>query len=204
MSIDALRAVFAGRVGEPSLVEGREGVHPSGVLAPFYEDDGELYVLLTRRSWGLRSHTGEVSFPGGRADDGESAVDAALRESAEEIGLARTDVEVLGELDHLMTVTSSSFIVPLVGVLPGGHPTDLTANPAEVDAVLHVPVAELLLDEVFREELWDFGPSAGASGAWRSIYFFELFGDTVWGATAAMLRQLLSLLLGLDAGIDHP
>jgi 8-oxo-dGTP pyrophosphatase MutT (NUDIX family) len=207
-SLDRLRTVFDGRVGAPSVVEGRTGVAASGVLAPFYEHDGELFVLLTRRSWDLRSHTGEVSFPGGRADAGESPAAAALREATEEIGLDAADVEVLGELDHLMTVTSGSFIVPFVGLLPGGRPEGLVANPDEVEAVLHVPVAELLLDEVYREEQWDFSglsPEWSGEDAFRPIYFFELVGDTVWGATAAMLRQLLGLLLGIgDTGIDHP
>ena len=150
-------------------------------------------MLLTRRSQDLRAHQGEVSFPGGRTDPGEALVDAALREADEEVGLDPSTVEVLGELDHLMTITSRSFIVPFVAVLPGG-PAGLVANPAEVDAVLFVPVAELLLDEVYREERWNWERRRDAASA---IFFFELVGDTVWGATAAMLRQLLGLALGL-------
>lgn len=204
-----LRDAFEGRVGRPSFVEATGTVNPSAVLAPFYELDGDLRVVLTRRSWGLRSHTGEVSFPGGRVDDGETVREAALREAREEISLDPGTVEILGELDHLMTVTSQSFIVPYVGLLadvPALHP-----NPDEVDAVLHVPVRELLLDEVYREEHWVFDtpspwvrPDAIAEGpVERSIFFFELVGDTVWGATAAMLRHLLGIALGLDTGIDH-
>jgi 8-oxo-dGTP pyrophosphatase MutT (NUDIX family) len=154
-------------------------------------------VILTRRGQDLRSHRGEVSFPGGLAEPGESLVGAALREAEEEVGLLPDTVEVLGELDHLRTVSSRSFIVPHVGVVAGGRP-DLRPNPAEVEAVLLVPVAELLLDEVYREERWMW------DGQERSIFFFELVGDTVWGATAAMLRQLLALALGHDAGIEHP
>jgi 8-oxo-dGTP pyrophosphatase MutT (NUDIX family) len=204
-----LRDAFEGRVGLPSFVEATRNVNPSAVLAPFYELDGDLRVVLTRRSWGLRSHTGEVSFPGGRVDDGETVREAALREAREEISLDPSTVEILGELDHLMTVTSQSFIVPHVGLLPD-VPT-LHPNPDEVDAVLHVPVRELLLDEVYREEHWVFdtpppwvNPDAIAEGpVERSIFFFELVGDTVWGATAAMLRHLLGIALGLDTGIDH-
>jgi hypothetical protein len=103
---------------------------------------------------------------------------------------------VLGELDHLMTITSRSFIVPFVALLPE-RPAGLVPNPTEVDAVLFVPVAELLLDEVFREERWNW------DGAERPIFFFELVGDTVWGATAAMLRHLLGTALDLKTGIDH-
>jgi 8-oxo-dGTP pyrophosphatase MutT (NUDIX family) len=163
----------------------------SAVLAPLYEVDGELHVVLTRRTWDLRSHQGEVSFPGGRQDDGDADLWAtALRESREEIALDTSRVECLGELDHLATITSRSFIVPYVGALPDGRP-DTVANPAEVSAVLHVPVAELLDPAIYREERWTF-PWAED----RPIFFFELVGDTVWGATGAMLRQLLGFVTG--------
>jgi 8-oxo-dGTP pyrophosphatase MutT (NUDIX family) len=163
------------------------------VLVPIYpDDDGMLSVLLTRRSWNLRTHKGEVSFPGGRTEPGESASEAAIREAFEEVGVAPSSVEPLGELDHLTTVTRRAYIVPVVGLLPG--PPELTVNTAEVDAALLVPLAELLTPEVFREERW-------GTGEWsRPVYFFELVGDTVWGATAALLRQLLSRVLEVDHG----
>ena len=206
IGLDRLETCFAGRVGAPSAVEDQEEVRPSAVLACLWEHDGNTEVLLTRRSLGLRSHRGEVAFPGGRSDPGESLVDAALREAGEEVGLDLDTVTVLGELDHLMTVTSRSFIVPFVALLPG-RPVGLVANPGEVDALLFTPVEELLLDEVYREERWTWPqPPAwvGGDGATeRPIFFFELVGDTVWGATGAMLRQLLGIALGLDVGIDH-
>lgn len=209
IDLAALRRTFAGRVGASSVVEGSEEVRPSAVLACFWEGTDGLEVLLTRRSAHLRAHRGEMSFPGGRSEPGEAIVDAALREAHEEVGLDLTTVEVLGELDHLMTVTSRSFIVPLVATLPG-PPQGLVANPTEVDEVRFASVPELLLDEVYREEVWTWP----ASPMWgdgdepgipveRPIFFFELVGDTVWGATASMLRQLLGLALGLPTGIDH-
>jgi len=210
VSAQTLRDVFTGRVGASSIVESEGTVQPSAVLAPFYELDGELHVILTRRSWDLRSHTGEVSFPGGRVELGESVREAALREAHEEIRLDPATVEILGELDHLMTVTSRSFIVPHVALLP--DVPELHPNPSEVDAVLHVPVHELLLDDVYREEHWIFEtpppwipPDAVVPDgpAERAIFFFELVGDTVWGATAAMLRHLLGLALDLGVGINH-
>ena len=161
----------------------------SAVLAPLYEHDGELYVVLTRRTWEMRAHSGEVSFPGGRQDEGEDLWATALREAREEIRLDAAGIEPLGELDHLATITSRSFIVPYVAALPGRP--DTVANPAEVSEVLHVPIAELLDPAIFREERWTF-PWAED----RPIFFFELVGDTVWGATGAMLRQLLGLATG--------
>jgi 8-oxo-dGTP pyrophosphatase MutT (NUDIX family) len=146
--------------------------------------------VLTRRSPELRSHTWEISFPGGRADDGESAWQTALREAQEEIALDPSVVRPIGELDRFVTVGSRSLVHPVVGVLDGRP--ELEPAPAEVDLILHVTLAELVLDEVFREELWPIGD------AWRPITFFELHGNTVWGATAAMLRQLLGVSLGVE------
>jgi 8-oxo-dGTP pyrophosphatase MutT (NUDIX family) len=170
----------------------------SAVLAPVYEQEGDLYVVLTRRAWEMRAHSGEVSFPGGRQDEGEDLWGTALREAHEEIALDATEVESLGELDHLATITSRSFIVPYVAALPGRP--DTVANPTEVSEVLHVRVAELLDPAIFREERWTF-PWAED----RPIFFFELVGDTVWGATGAMLRQLLGLATGTvrRGELDH-
>lgn len=189
LAVDDVRAALA-HAGPPLLspLEGT-GVRASAVLAPLYDEDGEAHVVLTRRAAHLRSHRGEVSFPGGGQEGDEVLLDTALREADEETALDPSSVEIIGELDHLQTVTSRSFIVPYVGVLPG-RPS-LRANPHEVDTILHVPLRELLLDEVFREERWGLPPLD------RPLWFFELVGDTVWGATAAMLRNLLALSLGV-------
>lgn len=189
---ERLRAAFEGRVGLESPVE-RAGAAPSAVLVPIHPDDrGELRVVLTRRSDRMRHHTGEVSFPGGRVEPGESMVQAALREASEEVALDPDGVSPLGELDHLTTVTRRAYITPVVAWLPE-HPR-LTPSEAEVAAILHVPLQELLEPGVYREERW------GSAANGRPVYFFELYGDTVWGATAAMLRQFLAIALDLDAG----
>ncbi|HUP72713.1 MAG TPA: CoA pyrophosphatase [Acidimicrobiales bacterium] len=166
---------------------GGESDHRSAVLVPLYDDGGEVYVVMTRRSPHLRKHRWEVSFPGGRRDeDDESLWHTARRETYEEIGLDQSVPRLIGELDRFVTVSSVSLVSPLVAVLPG-RPTDLVPSPHEVEAILHVPVSELLLDDVFREEMWPIDE------IYRPITFFELDGDTVWGATAAMLRQLLAI-----------
>jgi 8-oxo-dGTP pyrophosphatase MutT (NUDIX family) len=171
-----------------------DGASPSAVLVVLYEADGGLHVVLTRRSWDLRTHRGEVSFPGGRTEEGETPSEAALRESWEEIALDTGAVEVLGEMDHLTTVTRRAYVVPVVGVLP--EKPDVALNPDEVDEVLFVPLTDLVQPDVFREERW------GLLGSDRPIYFFEIDGDTIWGATAALLRQFLANVLGLDPGSD--
>ena len=183
----------AGRPGEAAsaasmgpdvpLVDAR----PAAVLCALFEEAGEARVVLTRRSAGLRSHTGEVSFPGGRLEPGEPPACAALREAHEEIGLDPATVEIVGELSPVSTYTSRSSIMPFVGAL-AGRPS-LVPNPAEVEHVLDVALATLTSDSVYRCELWDL-PGAG----WREMYLFELEHDVVWGATARMLRELLDLL----------
>ena len=167
--------------------------HSSAVLIPVYEEAGETFVVLTRRSPHLRTHRWEIAFPGGRQDHGESLEQTALREAHEEIALDGSTVRFLGQLDRLRTVSSNSGIVPFVGGLPG-RPA-VVPNPAEVEKVLHVPVAELTADGVYREELW-LHPGEHEV---RAVHFFELVGDTVWGATANLLRQLLVVGLALPS-----
>jgi 8-oxo-dGTP pyrophosphatase MutT (NUDIX family) len=188
-SLDDVRAALA--AGPPprrSNLEG-SGARASAVLAPLYEHRGDVFVVLTRRAQHLRSHRGEVSFPGGRREPGEGVRDTALREAHEEVGLPPEAVEIVGELDHLQTVSSGSYIVPFVGVL-AGRP-ELVPSPHEVELVLHVPLAELLADGVFHSERWGLAPLD------HELWFFDLVGDTVWGATASMLRNLLALATGV-------
>lgn len=180
----ALRAAPPPQQMAPEQEEGRR----SAVLVPVFEDDGEAWMVLTRRSQHLRNHRGEVSFPGGRQDDGEALVDTAQREAWEEIGLRPDDVDVVAELDHLITISSRSAVVPYVGVLPG-RPLDLRPNPDEVELILTLPFRELLHDDTYHGELWDLW------GAEREMAFFRVEGDTIWGATARILHGLLSLIV---------
>ena len=181
--------MFDGRTGAAAAVEGLPGVRRSAVLAAFYEIGGTTHVLCTRRSWNLRTHRGEVSFPGGGEDPTDPSLEhTALREACEEVALDPSSVRVLGELDHLTTVTSDRFIVPFVATLPE-PPSSLIAQPTEVEAILHVSIPELLDPEAYREERW------GPPEIDHPVSFFEVEGDTIWGATAAMLRQFLILSL---------
>jgi 8-oxo-dGTP pyrophosphatase MutT (NUDIX family) len=158
------------------------------------DDAGNAGVLLTRRSAALRNHAGEISFPGGRIDSGETDVAAALREAHEEVGLDPAAVEVVGELDHLATVVSRSHIVPVIGRAI----TQLTLTPqsAEVERVMWVPLAEFVRADTYRAERWvvPWGFSGSPESRERTLYFFELDDETVWGATARILVDLLRRL----------
>ena len=148
-------------------------------------------VLLTRRSWEMRTHRGEVSFPGGRMDPGETALDTALREAHEEVGLDPELVTVRGELDHLNTAVTRSYIVPKVGTVP--ERLDLRAQTSEVERVLWVPLAEFTRDGAYRSEHWGDPPLD------RMLHFFELEDETVGGRRRA-LSPICSSAPSLDSG----
>jgi len=160
---------------------------PSAVLVLLTDVGDGPEMLLTRRSWEMRSHRGEVSFPGGRMDPGETALDTALREAHEEVGLDPALVTVHGELDHLHTAVTRSYIVPKVGTV--SERLDLRAQTSEVERVLWVPLADFTRDGAYRSEHW------GVSPIDRTLHFFELEDETVWGATARIIVDLLARAL---------
>ncbi|MGH2474715.1 MAG: NUDIX hydrolase, partial [Candidatus Limnocylindrales bacterium] len=159
------------------------GARNSAVLIALAPSTRGVEVLLTRRSMDLRTHRGEISFPGGRVEPGETAVDAALREAHEEVGLDPVLVHVEGELEHLNTIVSRSYIVPVVARLDA--PVDVRPTSPEVDRVLWVPLADFTRPDTYRSERWGTPPTD------RLLHFFELDDETVWGATASMLVELL-------------
>jgi 8-oxo-dGTP pyrophosphatase MutT (NUDIX family) len=163
----------------------------SAVLVALLDGERGAEVLLTRRSWNLSSHKGEISFPGGRMDPGETPADTALREAWEEVGLEAGLVDVSGELDHLSTFVSNSYIVPVLGRIT--ERPHLRPAAAEVERILFVPLVELARADTHREEIWHL-PEVDLS-----IQFFELDDETVWGATARMLTHLLGLVYGPPA-----
>ena len=159
---------------------------------PLFEEDGETHVILTKRPDTMPSHQGEIAFPGGKfeARVDRTLQDAALREAREEIGLDPSTVEIVAELDSLVTVMGRFLLTPFVGLLPG-RPT-LAPHQTEVVSVFDVPFSELLDDVTFREERWDVPPGVGVTpGRDRAIHFYELPGETVWGATARILTTFL-------------
>jgi 8-oxo-dGTP pyrophosphatase MutT (NUDIX family) len=163
----------------------------SAVLVALTDGADGAEVLLTRRSVALTSHRGEISFPGGRVDGGETFEAAALREAHEEVALDPAAVQLGGRLDPISTMVSRSFIVPVVGTVD--HQPELHPAADEVERILWVSLAELARRDTFREEIWDF------AGEERPMFFFELDDETIWGATARVLHQLLRVALGVDS-----
>jgi 8-oxo-dGTP pyrophosphatase MutT (NUDIX family) len=173
----------------------------AGVLGVLFEERGEARLVLTRRSTGLRTHQGQVSFPGGRLEPGEDAVAAALREAFEEVDLDPSLVTTVGWLHPVLTMVSSSFILPVLATVDGRP--DLVASPSEVERIFDVSLAELADPEVFHEERWRIPGRAIAGTEDNSfpVWFFEVAGELIWGATARMLHELLTVVLvGAVAG----
>ena len=191
--LDAVRSATPGHIA--SRVSVAPGSAPSGVLVLLYEHLGEPWVVLTRRASHLRHHAGEVAFPGGRRELGDTDLWAtARREASEEVGLDPRTVTKVGQLDRFVTVGSRSLVCPFVAVVE--QRPELVPDPGEVERVLHVALSELTDPDAWREEVWPLsgGPDA-ASASERTLTFFELPGDTVWGATAAVLRRLLTITI---------
>jgi 8-oxo-dGTP pyrophosphatase MutT (NUDIX family) len=186
LDLGRVRAAMASRGPSIPVPELPWEASPAAVLVPLFEEDGQARVILTRRSSNLRSHTGQVSFPGGRLDEGEAPLAAALREAGEEIGIDPAAVEIVGELSPLSTLSQRSGITPFVGVLPSRP--ELRPNPAEVELAFDAGLDELVA--VYRSEVWVMPER----GEWP-MHFFELAHDTVWGATARILHELLELVL---------
>ena len=197
-SLDAV----ARRIAESrsSSYEQRPSTRASAVLALLADGPQGAEVLLTRRSSRLSNHSGEVSFPGGRLDDGESVIDAALREAHEEVGIEPHSVTIVGELSPIHTYVSKSFIQPLVGVVD--HRPGLTLSPHEVERALWVPLVELIRPDTFHWEWWRFDHDELRGE--RPMFFFHLDDETVWGATARLLHEMLCRVHGIDhVGIDE-
>jgi 8-oxo-dGTP pyrophosphatase MutT (NUDIX family) len=166
-------------------------LRPAAVLVPIIERRAGLRVLFTRRADDLPAHAGQVSFPGGRADDGDAdAVATALRETEEEVGLSREFVAIVGALDPYETGTGFS-VKPIVALVREGF--ELTPHTAEVAEIFEVPL-RFLMDPTNHERhmrVWQ--------GRERHFYAMNFDGHYIWGATAGMLINLYERLQCSDA-----
>jgi 8-oxo-dGTP pyrophosphatase MutT (NUDIX family) len=159
---------------------------PASVLIPLVLRPHGLTVLLTQRTANLTDHPGQISFPGGRAETYDvDAIDTALRESEEEIGLTRRHVEVIGTLPEYLTGTGYC-VTPVVALV--APPFEVVADPSEVAAIFEVPLAFLMDGMNHRLQ------SAQLPSGRRSFYAMPYEGYYIWGATAGMLRNLFHFL----------
>jgi 8-oxo-dGTP pyrophosphatase MutT (NUDIX family) len=168
------------------------GRSEAAVLVVLYLDGGALHTIFTRRRHDLRSHPGEISFPGGRREDGEELVVTALRETEEEIGLPREQVALLGALTPVPTIATNYAVHPYVGMIAGG--SAWTPSASEVDEVLELRLADVRASRVrrrlehrgipFRTDVYDVGEQL-----------------VIWGATARIVSDLLARIQPVLDGV---
>ena len=163
----------------------RENLRESAVLVPLCWNDGNPQIVVTKRSMDVEHHKGEISFPGGRVESTDKGlVQTALREADEEIGLKRQDVDVLGLLDDHISVMGYH-ITPVVGAIP--YPYDFRIN-SESETLLLIPMRH-----AFSNTAW-MAERSYYRGRGINIYFLEIEGGVVWGATARILKHFVDML----------
>ena len=180
--------------GDGGLFAGREP-SPASVLVPLVARPDGVRVLLTRRTEHLKDHAGQISFPGGRSElSDDDTIDTALREAEEEIGLARAHVEVIGTMPVYVTVTGFR-VTPVVALVEPDIP--LVLDPFEVAEAFETPLAFLMNPAHHQRHRFEYSGGArqflsmpwdGVDAAGQPRRYF------IWGATAAMLRNLYSFL----------
>jgi hydroxyethylthiazole kinase-like uncharacterized protein yjeF len=169
------------------------GARVGAVLVLLEEAADGPQVVITRRRRDLRSHPGQLSFPGGRLDPGEGIEDAALREASEEVGLDPASVEVVGTGPVFYIPPSRFWVVPVLGRWRAPHP--LRENPWEVDEVLRVPLVTLLDRQRLR-----YTPVTARASTWA----WQLDEDLLWGATAVVMGLLLDVVVEGWSGVARP
>jgi 8-oxo-dGTP pyrophosphatase MutT (NUDIX family) len=161
----------------------------AAVLVPIV-DRGEPFLVFAKRTDRVGTHRGQISFPGGRVDPSDAGfLEAALRESEEEIGLPRAAVEPLGALDDTETVATQFIITPFVGIVRA--PVAWQPDGREIEKVIEVPLAALRDLANLRVEHRE------RDGVLHEVLFWDYQGETIWGATARILKQYLDVLDGV-------
>ena len=181
--IDRIRNILASR--KRKVIEHPPFSH-AAVLLPLFKKEEACHILFTKRTDRVKYHKGQISFPGGGVDEEDSDLEAtALREAYEEIGLERKDVEILGTLDDIVTVTQ--FIVtPFVGHF--SYPYALKTNPIEIDEMIEIPLSFLLEKGCFQER------EVNQSNPMRMVDSYQYGKHIIWGATARILKQFLDMI----------
>jgi 8-oxo-dGTP pyrophosphatase MutT (NUDIX family) len=176
----------APRPGTVPISELDRNCRRAGVLVLLYPCAGELCLVLTRRTESLESHRGQISFPGGGLHTGESVRQAALREAEEELCVAPAELDLVGDLSPLYIPASSYCIYPLVAF--ASRRPDFLPNPHEVAEVIEAPLSRLLDPATRCEETWPW------QDTYRRVPFYAISEHKVWGATAMVLCELLTLI----------
>ena len=161
----------------------------ASVIIPLLEVECEVFVMLTQRSKRLRSHAGQVSFPGGKQDQRDAnSLETAIRETREEIGLPKEKIEIIGTLDQILSL-HHYLVTPFVAIIPGDFVP--IPNEDEIDAVFKVPLSFFMKNDQHWTEEFET-PFAKVI-----VHHFEFEGFDIWGLTAKLILRLLEI------GLDH-
>jgi 8-oxo-dGTP pyrophosphatase MutT (NUDIX family) len=164
-----------------------DGSAKGAVIVPIYQKKNMLFMLFTKRAQELSSHSGQISFPGGKQEEQDKSLfDCAVRETFEEIGVDKKDIEYIGELDQIKTFGSNVLLTPFVCKI--NYPFTLEINQNEVDEVIEVP-----FDELFNRNNWDIKKIKLGNIIERNIFYFYYLNWTIWGATGRIVNQFLTL-----------
>jgi 8-oxo-dGTP pyrophosphatase MutT (NUDIX family) len=181
--VDQMRTILSSR--KRRVIEHPPFSH-AAVLVPLFKKGDGCHLLFTKRSDQVKYHKGEISFPGGVVDEEDlELINTALREAHEEIGLKKSDVEIIGILDDIVTITE--FIVtPIVGLFP--YPYPFKVSQVEIAELIEVPLSSLLHKECFSEK------EIVRGGQKEVVYAYQYGEHIIWGATARILKQFLDLI----------
>lgn len=202
MNISLIKDIIQNK--RPSILDsGKE----SAVLVPIIEVDHEIHLLFEVRSLSLNSQPGEICFPGGKIEQGESPLDCAIRETSEELNICKSKIEIVNKLAHLTTLSNMT-IHSYCGVLKKTDLNSIDFNKDEVASIFSVPVRDLLAqDPICGKMKINLTPSKdfpfhliedGESYKWQSgiypVYFYEYKDHIIWGITAKILKNFLDIL----------
>jgi 8-oxo-dGTP pyrophosphatase MutT (NUDIX family) len=169
-----------------------DAAHPQAAVLVALTQEAEPHILLGRRADHLPLHPGEVAYPGGKREAiDDSPWQTATREAMEEVGLAKSELQALGEMPPLLTRTGFE-VTPCIASLPPGP--DLVVDPAEFDSAFFAPLSTFADAKLFRLEIMSDGTNA------RKVPHYQMGEDNIWGVTAAILVLLVNV--AYDAGLD--
>jgi len=163
---------------------------PAAVLIPLFFKNDQAHILFTKRTTNVGTHKGQISFPGGKKDKSDPDLQfTALRETYEEVGIIKSDVNILGETDLFLTNTKF-LVTPFVGTFH--YPYEYIPNADEIEKIIEVPLIALLDEKIFRIQ------KLTRDGFHWNIHYYYYKKDIIWGVTGFLLSNFLSIIFGME------
>lgn len=161
----------------------------AAVLIPLFFKNGEVHLLFTKRTDKVETHKGQISFPGGMADETDERLRAtALRETWEEMGIKSSDIKILGKTDKFLTNTNF-MVTPYVGYFP--YPYNFKISEDEIERIIEIPLSHLIKPDIFEIKPWE------RDGIKWRVHYYNYNGDVIWGVTGFLLSNFLQIVFTL-------